>query len=256
MSKVMSTKGSPVLEVCVDSVESALAAKRGGATRLELCGNLVIGGTTPSLSLLQAVKEQTELPVHALLRPRFGDFLYTEQEYAIMRRDGELLLENGADALVSGFLRPDGYLDRFRVKALTELAHSAGKRFTLHRAFDVCSAPLEALEQCRELGVDTILTSGQGGNCLEGLELIEKLCKLARGVEILIGAGVDADAIRRVRQRIPQAESFHMSGKALVESGMSYRKEGVSMGLPSMSEFEIWRTDEGKVRAAWEALNQ
>ncbi len=120
----------------------------------------------------------------------------------------------------------------------------------------MCSVPLEALEQCRELGVDTILTSGQEGSCLEGLGLIEKLCKLSQDVEILIGAGVDADAIRQVRQRIPQAESFHMSGKALVESGMSYRKEGVSMGLPSMSEFEIWRTDEGKVRAAWEALNQ
>lgn len=252
----MSTERRPVLEVCVDSVESAAAAKRGGATRLELCANLVIGGTTPSPALLRAVKEETGLPAHVLVRPRFGDFLYTEREFSLMLQDAEALLSAGADAVVSGFLTPEGRLDQDRLEKMVGLAHGAGKRFTLHRAFDVCRDPFEALEVCRELGVDTVLTSGQRSSCLEGLAVLEKLCKLNREVEILIGAGVNAAAIRQVRKKIPEAESFHMSGKAVLESAMVYRKQGVNMGLPAMSEFEIWRTDERKVKEAWEALNE
>lgn len=111
-----------ILEVCVDSLESALAAKAGGASRLELCSNLVIGGTTPSLSLLRAAKRETELPVHVLLRPRFGDFLYTEREFSLLLEDAAALLENGADALVCGFLTPDGELDGPRMERLVFLA--------------------------------------------------------------------------------------------------------------------------------------
>lgn len=249
-------KREPVLEVCVDSLESALAAKRGGASRLELCANLVIGGTTPSLSLLRRAKSETGLPVHALLRPRFGDFLYTREEFSLMLEDASALLEAGADAIVSGFLTPEGDLDLPRLERLVGLAHGAGKRFTLHRAFDLCRDPIRALAQCEDLGVDTILTSGQAASCLEGLPLISRLAGLSKRVEILIGAGVTAAVVRQIRASLPQAGSFHMSGKKVVESAMTYRKEGVNMGLPSMSEFEIWRTDESQVRAAWEVLNE
>lgn len=243
-----------VLEVCVDSVESALAAARGGATRLELCANLVIGGTTPGLSLLKAVKKETGLPVHALVRPRFGDFLYTAQEFALLLADAQALLENGADALVSGCLTMDGDLDSPRVKALVELAHTAGKRFTLHRAFDVCGDPFKALADCRRLGVDTILTSGQQNSCLEGIALLKELHGQAKPVDILIGAGVDADAIRRIRAVIPGANAFHMSGKTVLPSAMRYRKAGVSMGLPGMDEYSVLQTDPEKIRAARKAL--
>ena len=245
-----------VLEVCVDSLESALAAKAGGATRLELCANLVIGGTTPSLALLRAVKGETGLPVHALLRPRFGDFLYTDREFALLLEEGEALLDQGADALVCGCLTPQGDLDLPRMEQLAALAHSLGRRFTLHRAFDLCRDPFAALETCKVLGVDTILTSGQAASCLEGAALLGELAQAAAPVELLVGAGVDAAAIRALRQACPLFTSFHMSGKAVVESGMAYRKEGVPMGLPGLSEFEIWRTDEHKVRAAWEELNR
>ncbi len=245
-----------VLEACVDSLESALAAKRGGATRLELCVNLIIGGTTPSLSLVRAVKRATGLPVHALLRPRFGDFLYTEAEFSLMLEDGKALLDAGADALVSGCLTPEGGLDISRLEQLVSLARGAGKRFTLHRAFDVCRDPFAGLKACQRLGVDTVLTSGQAASCLEGIKTIKKLCKLSGAVEILIGAGVDAAAIRRVRKEIPEAKSFHMSGKQTLESGMSYRKQGVNMGLPGFSEFELWRTDETKIREARRELEQ
>ncbi len=245
-----------ILEVCVDSLESALAAKAGGADRLELCANLVVGGTTPTLSLLRAVKRETGLPVHALLRPRFGDFLYTEREFQLMREDACALLEAGADAIVSGFLLPDGSLNRPRLEKLVRAAHNAGKKFTLHRAFDVCKDPLEGLKLCRELGVDTVLTSGQAASCVEGVPTLKTLCGKAEGVEILIGAGVNAGAIRQIREAIPAAGSFHMSGKKTLESGMLYRKQGVSMGLPSFSEFEVWRTDEQRIREAREELNK
>lgn len=245
-----------VLEVCVDSLESALAAKAGGATRLELCANLVIGGTTPSLALLRAVKGETGLPVHALLRPRFGDFLYTDREFALLLEEGEALLDQGADALVCGCLTPQGDLDLPRMERLAALAHSRGRRFTLHRAFDLCRDPFAALEICKALGVDTILTSGQAASCLEGAALLGELVRAAAPVELLVGAGVDAAAIRALRRACPLFTSFHMSGKTVVESGMSYRKEGVPMGLPGLSEFEIWRTDEHKVRAAWEELHR
>ena len=136
-----------VLEACVDSLDSALAAKEGGATRLELCANLLIGGTTPMPSLVRRVKAATGLPTHALLRPRFGDFLYTGEEFSLLLEDAAALLEAGADAIVSGFLTPAGDLDRQRLAQLVELCHRAGKRFTLHRAFDMCRDPFAALER-------------------------------------------------------------------------------------------------------------
>lgn len=244
------------LEACVDSLESARAAERGGATRFELCSALVIGGITPPISLLRAVKREIALPVHALLRPRFGDFLYTEAEFSLMLEDAALLLEEGADAIVSGCLLPDGSLDLPRMERLTALAHGRGGKFTLHRAFDVCRDPLKALADCRELGVDTILTSGQENSCVQGIPLLRELFREAGPVEILVGAGVDAAAVRRVRGEIPAAHSFHMSGKTVLESGMEYRKAGVSMGLPAMSEFELWRTGETKIREAWKELNK
>lgn len=248
--------GEFVLEACVDCLDSALAAKAGGATRLELCANLVIGGTTPALSLVRRVKAETGLPTHALLRPRFGDFLYTQEEFALLLEDASSLLEAGADAIVSGFLTREGDLDVSRLQPMVELCHSRGKGFTLHRAFDLCRDPFLALDQCQELGVDTVLTSGQKNTCLEGLPLLEKLWPRRGQVELLLGAGVDAAAIRQVRKAIPQASAFHMSGKEELDSPMVYRKEGVSMGLPGLSEYTLWRTDPAKIRAAREALTE
>ena len=245
-----------VLEACVDSLDSARAAQQGGATRLELCANLVIGGTTPAPSLVKAAARETGLPVHALLRPRFGDFLYTGEEFSLLLEDAAALLEAGASAIVSGFLTREGELDIPRLKALVELCHSRGRRFTLHRAFDLCRDPFGALEQCAALGVDTVLTSGQEDTCLQGLPLLKELWPRRRGVELLLGAGVDAAAVRRVRQELPEANAFHMSGKVELPSPMAYRREGVSMGLPGLSEYTLWRTDPQKIRAAREVLEQ
>lgn len=241
-----------ILETCIDSVESALIAEKGGANRLEMCGNLIIGGTTPSPQLFKEVRRQCGIKIHALLRPRFGDFCYTENEFCILKEEVRMFRELGADGVVIGILRPDGTLDMERMKALME--ETGDMSVTLHRAFDVCRDPYEALEQAKSLGIHTILTSGQADSCLAGRGLLAELVERAAGkIDIMVGSGVDAEAIRELYPQV-KAHSYHMSGKVTLDSEMTYRKEGVNMGLPSLSEFEIWRTSEEKIRAAAEVL--
>lgn len=247
--------GGRILEVCVDSVESAAAAAQGGADRLELCANLIIGGTTPSLALFDAVRSAVDVPIHVLIRPRFGDFLYTDHEYEVMRREIRDFAQRGADAAVIGALCPDGSLDREKMAGMIEAAR--GLRITLHRAVDVCRDPLQTLEEAISLGVDTILTSGQQANAWAGRACVGQLLKQAGDrADILIGGGVNAETIRKFRRELPEARAFHLSGKTILSSGMSFRKTEVSMGLPGISEFQIWRTDETAIRQAADALRE
>lgn len=242
-----------VLEVCVDSVESAEIAARGGATRLELCANLVIGGTSPDEDLYRMVRERVDTPVRVLLRPRFGDFLYSDAEYELLRRQVRRFAALGADGVVIGLLRPDGTLDEARMAELISLAGGCG--VTLHRAFDVCRDPFEALEAARRLGVDTILTSGQQASCTEGAPLLAQLVAAAGGrPQILVGAGVSATVIRDLQPQT-HADAFHLSAKRTLDSGMAFRRAGVPMGLPGMDEFTVWQCDEAAVRQARAALD-
>ena len=160
----------------------------------------------------------------------------------------------GAQGVVIGALLPDGSFD---LEFMEECMKAAGKcKVTCHRAFDVCRDPFEALETAKELGVNTILTSGQRKSAKEGVEILKQLALKADGkVDIMAGAGIDADAIRYLAPKTG-ITTFHMSGKMTLDSRMVYRKEGINMGLPSMSEFEIWRTDEKKVEEAREVLDQ
>ena len=242
-----------VLEVCVDSVESAVAAEKGGATRLELCANLIIGGTTPSVALFDAVKAAVSIPINVLIRPRFGDFLYTDAEYDIMCREIEMFAARGANAVVIGALNADGTLDKEKMRGM--IAAANGIHITMHRAFDVCRDAFRTLEEALELGVDTILTSGQKANAWAGREMIGALMeKAGERADILVGAGVSAKMIEDFRREYPDAHAFHLSGKSVLDSGMTYRNEEVSMGLPGISEFQVWRTAEESIRQAKEAL--
>lgn len=250
-----------ILEVCADSVESALSAKAGGATRLELCANLVIGGTTPGYELFEQVKKETGLPIRALIRPRFGDFLYSEYEYQQMLCDVRHFAEAGADGVVIGSLNADGTLNEVQMRGLAGAAGGCG--ITLHRAFDVCEDPFAALQKAAELGVDTILTSGQEAGCMQGRELIRQLVRTAehgawngretsaaqRQMTILVGAGVVSSNIKEIAMTTG-AHAFHMSGKKLMDRGMRYRNERVHMGIEGLSEFELYRTDEEEIRRA------
>ena len=242
-----------LLEACVDSVESAMEAQKGGADRLELCANLVIGGTTPERALYEKVRELTDIRINVLIRPRYGDFLYTEYEFEILRRSVALYRELGADGVVSGCLLPDGALDEERMEFLREAA--GDMEFTLHRAFDMCREPYKALESAKRLGIQTILTSGQKNVCTEGRDLIAGLVRESGGeVDIMVGGGVNAEVIR---QMIPVtgAPAWHMSGKEVLDSGMIYRKQEVSMGIPGLGEYQVFRTAEGRIREARRVLD-
>lgn len=252
---------SYTLEVCVDSTASAIAAKKGGADRLELCADLVVGGTTPSLALVRQVKVETGLPVRTLLRPRFGDFCYDSYELAQMEESAAELVAAGADGIVTGVLKPDGSLDVDALRTIyAAAAHAAEKAgrpvaLTLHRAFDVCRDPFAALEDACALGLSTILTSGQAANAPAGSALLRQLVEAANGrIEILVGAGVSPANIPALAAETG-AKSFHLSGKQVLDSRMTFRREGVPMGLPGFSEFDLWQTSEDTIRAARQALD-
>ena len=237
----------PLLEVCVDSLESAREAVRGGADRLELCANLIIGGTTPSP---YCIREAAKLgvPVNVLIRPRFGDFLFTQEEKQEQLESIAQLAALGASGAVVGALTADGALDTAFLSECREAAK--GLHLTLHRAFDVCRDAQEALEQATQMGFDTILTSGQRAAAMEGAALLAELVEKADGrIAIMPGSGVNAGYLPGLIQSVG-AQAYHLSAKKTVDSAMAFRREGVPMGLPMMSEFALYRTDEEQVRRA------
>ena len=246
-----------ILEVCVDSYASAVAAIAGGADRLELCSALSVGGLTPSPALLQQIREVSPIPVRCLMRTRGGDFLYTREEIRQMAMEIALLRSMGADGFVLGCLTADGNLDPEAMKPLLEAAGDAG--LTLHRCIDVSRDLCKTYLDAAKLGIDTVLTSGGAGNCLSGIETIGKLIALreeTKGPEVLIGSGVKASVIAQFLQKLPGARAFHMSGKTEIESGMCFRREGVPMGLPGLDEWHIPVTDQEAVAAAKALLEE
>lgn len=240
-----------ILEVCVDSYASAMAAIAGGADRLELCSALAVGGLTPSPVLLRQIREVSTIPVRCLMRTRGGDFLYTREELRQMAAEIKLLKESGADGFVIGCLTADGNLDKEAMQPLLEAADGTG--LTLHRCIDVSRDLCRTYQDAAALGIDTVLTSGGAGICLAGMENIRKLITLreeAEGPEVLIGSGVKAAVIAKFLENVPGARAFHMSGKTEIESGMRFRREGVPMGLPGLDEWHIPITDKKAVAAA------
>lgn len=243
-----------LLEGCVDSLASARIAIRAGADRLELCANLSIGGTTPSHALFRQVKAAWDGPVNVLIRPRFGDFLYSPGELEEMAEEIAQFRAQGADGIVVGVLTPQGDLDRAAMEAL--MAAAGGLPVTLHRAFDMTADPFAALEDAVKLGCATILTSGQAPSAPAGAELLRELhTRAGDRLTILAGAGVKSSNIPALYAQTG-VTAYHTSGRAgAVDSGMVYRKPGVSMGLPSLSEYELWRTDEAEMAACAQAVH-
>ena len=242
------------LEVCVDSIGSAVSAERGGADRLELCSDLIVGGTTPCAVLYREIRRRVAIPIRVLIRPRFGDFCYSEEEFGLILGEIRLFRDLGADAVVIGCLRPDGTFDREQMKQAVDAA--GPMEITCHRAFDVCRDPFEALDLLTDLGIGTVLTSGQKRSVSEGADLLAELVRRSAGkISVMPGGGVNAKVLRKLVPEVG-AGVYHMSGKKIVESRMQYRSQEVSMGLPSLSEYEIWETDENAVRAARTVLDE
>ena len=248
--------GRVLVEACVDSVESAAAAQAGGAGRVELCDNLLEGGTTPSAGTIAVARERlTTIPLFVLVRPRGGDFLYGEAELDVMRRDIALARSLGADGVVTGALTPDGEVDVARTRRLVE--HARPLRVTFHRAFDLTRDPAAALEAVVESGCDRVLTSGAAPNALAGLATIAALVRQAAGrIVILAGGGITEESAARVARETGVRE-VHVRGAVRVESAMRFRRPGITVGKPSTpDEYARTVTDAARIRAVVEAVGR
>ncbi|XP_022424794.1 copper homeostasis protein cutC homolog isoform X2 [Delphinapterus leucas] len=213
-----------LMEVCVDSVESAVNAERGGADRIELCSGLVEGGTTPSMGVLQVVKQYVQIPVFVMIRPRGGDFLYSDREVEVMKADIRLAKLYGADGLVFGALTEDGHIDKELCMSLIAICRPLP--VTFHRAFDMVHDPMAALETLLTLGFERVLTSGCDISALEGLPLIKRLIDQAKGrIVVMPGGGITDRNLQRILEGSGATE-FHCSARLARDSGMKFRITG------------------------------
>ena len=237
----------PVLEVAANSIGSALAAEAGGASRVELCSALDLGGLTPSHAAIAAAVERLRIPVHVLIRPRAGDFVYDDLECEVMQRDTEACKSLGCAGVVIGMLTADGDVDAARCRALMDAAH--GMSVTFHRAFDFTRDPERALEAIIALGCDRLLTSGQQADALAGAPLIRKLIWQARDrITTMPGGGITAQNIAAIG-RATGAREFHASAK----KRMTTRMDQPAPMLGEMGDTH-WQTDAAEVRARVDAL--
>ena len=239
-------RNGTVLEVCAGSLLSAIAAWKGGASRIELCSALSDGGVTPSVGTVRAACQLEGLSVHVLVRPRCGDFLYTEAEIESMIDDIACIREQGAHGVVLGALTSEGRVDEAVCGRLIDAA--AGMEVTFHRAFDLCRDPFEALDVIAQLGCSRILTSGQASKAEIGIPLLRQLVERAAGRLIVMpGGGVNAINAKYLLVSTGATE-LHASMRNLVSSAMKYRRKDVFMGATGMDEYSWMETSAEMVR--------
>ena len=237
-----------IFEACVNSALSAVEAFKGGADRVELCENLHDGGTTPSAGAIRYARENIDIGLYVMIRPRGGDFLYSEAEFSIMKEDIRLARYLDADGVVFGLLNANGTVDRPRTAELVRMARPLG--VTFHRAFDMTADPFRAMEDLISLGVDRILTSGQSDSALQGAPLIRQLVEKAAGrIIIMPGHGIKENNLAEVIMETGASE-FHLYLPKQVKSNMTFIREEVKMGKPGISEYEMTLIDAERVRNA------
>jgi len=235
------------LEICANSVQSTINAQKGGADRVELCDNLWEGGTTPSAATIKIVRKNIDIGLFVIIRPRGGDFLYTDLEYEVIKEDIRIAKELGADGIVSGILDADGNIDVSRMSELVELSHPLP--FTCHRAFDLTSDPFKALEDVISCGAKRILSSGLQNTVPLGMDMLKQLYKKADGrIIIMPGGGVNENNILDIVGQTGCRE-FHMSGKIVIDGNMKFRNHDLKInGAPQIPEFGIEVSDVDKIR--------
>lgn len=242
------------IEICANSAESVRAAIAAGADRIELCAGMPEGGTTPSYGEMSVVRELLPTGMHVIIRPRGGDFLYSEEECEVMLRDIEMARKIGVDGIVIGCLTADGSIDEDKMRGL--MAAAGKMSVTFHRAFDMCSDPFTAMEKIEELGCDRILTSGQKSTAEEGIPLLKELTARSRRALIMPGCGINAGNIRKIAEQTG-AQEFHLSARIQVEGKMVYRNPLVSMGgTVQIAEYGREMTSAEKVKEAIRALEK
>ncbi len=238
-----------IIEVCTFSLESCLIAQQAGARRIELCGGLAEGGTTPSAGLIQLARQYLTIPFYVMIRPRGGDFCYSETELAVMKTDILMAKTLGADGIVLGMLHADGTVNENQTKELIDLANPLP--VTFHRAFDMTRDPLEALEAVIRTGAARILTSGQQQTAEAGLATIRQLAThSARRIEIMAGAGVNAQNATQLIEA--GVDALHLSGSVKEDSRMTYRQPSVTMASSLPGEYEYVEANKEKIRAVVE----
>ncbi|MDZ4714521.1 MAG: copper homeostasis protein CutC [Cytophagales bacterium] len=236
------------IEVVVYNIESALCAQEGGADRIELCDNPADGGTTPSPGTVEVVRQNVTMDVFVMLRPRGGDFCYSSYEFHAMKRDVYAYQKLGVDGFVFGILNPDGTLDKKRCKELVGKIRPL--KAACHRAFDMTRDPLEALEDCVEVGFERILTAGQQPKALQGVDLIRQLVKKAGDrITIMPGSGVNEQTVAEIVSKT-RVNEIHFSATSFRDSTMTFQNKNIAaMGEEGTSEFLIRTVDPARVRA-------
>ncbi len=243
---MQSDNPSLILEVCIASAESAIAAELGGANRVELCDNLMEGGTTPSLGMVELTLARCGLEVMMMIRPRGGDFLYTDLEFEVMKRNIKAAKALGVHGVVFGLLTPDGHIDKVRTAELIQLARPL--KVTIHRAFDMTQNPHQALEDLITLGAERLLTSGQEASSQQGIPLLTELVKQADNrIIIMPGGGVNEQSIGEIVKKTGVKEC-HVTGKHQLPSQMTYLNARVFMGVADAAEYEKTVVDPERIR--------
>jgi len=244
-----------LIEICANSAASALAAQQGGALRVELCGNLAQGGTTPSPGEIQVARKQLQIDLFVLIRPRSGDFLYSDTEFDVMLADIKYCIDAGCDGIVIGILNADGTVDKPRCATLINMAQQKGLGVTFHRAFDVCADMHQALEDIIELGCDRILTSGGKSKVIDASEKVRSLIKQAAGrIAIMPGSGIDEHNIATL-VNTTGAKEIHLSARSFTQSKMEHRDEKNLFGGDKGSDYIIDLTDAEKVKLVLKLAN-
>ena len=216
-----------LLEIACFSLEAAILAEEAGADRIELCAGPLEGGLTPSFSMISLARNILKIPIHIMVRPREGDFLYSRREIKSMEYDIEMIKDSGVEGVVLGILNNDGTIDIHNLSGMVKIAEPMN--VTFHRAFDLSRDPVHSLHEIIDAGVHRILTSGQRQTAPEGIELIVKLAQLARGkIVIMPGSGVNADNISEIC-RNTKAKEIHASARKLVQGGMNYLNPEVNL---------------------------
>jgi copper homeostasis protein len=240
------------LEVCIDSVESAIAAERGGAKRVELCSDLLEGGITPGAGLIASVRRRIGIDLFVMIRPRGGDFCYTELEFDVMRDEIAHARNLGADGVVLGLLNEHGHIDVARTRALVEFA--APLPVTFHRAIDMTPDMSAALDDVISTGAARILTSGGAPSVLYGVGEVARMIEVAQGrIAIMPGGGITAKNIASIAQATGATE-FHSSARTAFPSPVRFRKRGMAMGDLRDREYRRFTVHEESVRALIQAL--
>ncbi|MDD3205190.1 MAG: copper homeostasis protein CutC [Lachnospiraceae bacterium] len=241
-----------LLEAVVDSIDSALKSVEAGADRLELCANMIMGGTTPTLPLFKEIQKQCEAKIDVVIRPRCGDYYYSATEFQLMLAEIREFKKAGADGIIIGALQPNGSLD---FPQMQRMILSAGKmKVTLNRAFDVCKDPYQTLKEAKELSIRRIITSGQKATSIEGMELIKGLVKACDDkMQMVVNCGLDGSVIRQIYKETG-AIQYRVMGMAEAESKMIYRNMDVYTGMPGFSEYVKLETNEKRIKDAAEIL--